>query len=61
MLFEADGSREVELSLVIPVKDEVDNVAGLAEEINASMSKVAYTWECVWVDYGSKDGTLAQL
>jgi glycosyltransferase involved in cell wall biosynthesis len=54
-------SWDVELSIIIPVKDEEDNIAGLAEEINVSMISVNYTWECLWVDDGSTDRTLSVL
>jgi glycosyltransferase involved in cell wall biosynthesis len=50
-----------DVSIVIPVKDEVENVEILANEIDASMSRVDYTWECIWIDDGSTDGTATEL
>jgi glycosyltransferase involved in cell wall biosynthesis len=44
-------------SFVVPVKDEADNVAALAAEITTAMSASPWSWECVWVDDGSTDGT----
>ncbi|MEW6439788.1 MAG: glycosyltransferase family 2 protein [bacterium] len=49
------------VSIVVPVKDEEENLAPLAEEIRRSMESTPWSWECVWVDDGSMDGTLAQL
>ena len=49
------------LSIVIPVKDEAEDIAALAEELEAAMAPVAYSWECIWVDDGSTDGTLSEL
>jgi glycosyltransferase involved in cell wall biosynthesis len=47
----------LDVSLVIPVKDEAENVAALAAEIGAAMEPSSRSWECVWVDDGSTDGT----
>lgn len=49
--------RSLDVSIVIPVKDEVENVAALAAEIDAAMAPSPRTWECIWVDDGSTDGT----
>ncbi|MEM8960725.1 MAG: glycosyltransferase [Acidobacteriota bacterium] len=49
------------LSMVVPVKDEADNVEELAAEISKVFSAVDYPWEVVWVDDGSTDQTLACL
>jgi glycosyltransferase involved in cell wall biosynthesis len=51
----------MELSIVIPVRDEVDNVSRLAEEIDAAFANFPERWECIWVDDGSDDGTLPAL
>jgi glycosyltransferase involved in cell wall biosynthesis len=50
-----------DVSIVIPVKDEDENIEILASEIDAAMSRVDYAWECIWVDDGSTDGTSASL
>jgi dolichol-phosphate mannosyltransferase len=47
----------LDLSLVVPVKDEVENVQLLAAEIRAAMEAAPHSWECLWVDDGSTDGT----
>ena len=49
-----------DLSVVVPVHDEEDNVGPLINEIRAALEgKVAY--EIVYVDDGSKDATLDRL
>lgn len=50
-----------EVSIIVPVKDEASNVPRLAEEITAVMEGRGYSWECIWVDDGSRDSTLALL
>ncbi|HYS21353.1 MAG TPA: glycosyltransferase family 2 protein [Gemmatimonadales bacterium] len=49
----------VELSLVVPVYNERENLAPLVAEIAAALPTVAY--EIVAVDDGSTDGSLAEL
>jgi dolichol-phosphate mannosyltransferase len=49
-----------ELSVVVPVKDEADNVRPLIGEIVAALRGVV-PFEIVYVDDGSKDGTKAVL
>lgn len=51
----------IDLSIVIPVKNEEESVPVLAEEIGRALEGITRTWECVWVDDGSTDGTLAAL
>jgi dolichol-phosphate mannosyltransferase len=48
------------LSIVVPVKDEQDNIESLVREIVAALSGVA-TFEIVYVDDGSEDETAARL
>jgi len=50
-----------ELSLVVPVLNEADNVATLSMEIGRGLDAAQIRWECVWVDDGSTDGTPAAL
>ncbi len=49
------------LSIVIPVKDEEENVLALAEEISYVMNSCGIIWECLWIDDGSEDKTLEAL
>lgn len=49
------------LSVIIAVKDELDNVDPLALEINEVFAGLPMDWEVLWIDDGSKDGTIARL
>lgn len=45
------------LSIVIPIKDEVENIGPLAQQIDAAFDHQPWPWECIWVDDGSTDGS----
>ena len=49
------------VSIIIPVKDEGENILSLAEEISSVLAPQGWGWECVWVNDGSQDDTLPQL
>lgn len=51
---------ELALSVVVPVKDEADNVAPLAREIAAAVKDEGPS-EIIFVDDGSSDGTIGVL
>lgn len=51
----------LELSIIIPVYNEVDNVNQLYQEILATLSHEAYRFEVIFVDDGSQDGTFERL
>ncbi len=51
---------EVELSVVVPVLNEVENVESLVKEIGEALDGDA-RYEIVYVDDGSTDGTLERL
>jgi dolichol-phosphate mannosyltransferase len=52
------GQRETaDVSIVIPVKDEVESISTLSDEIRAAFDTVHYSWECLWIDDGSRDGS----
>lgn len=55
-----DRSTEPEISVVVPVCDEVDNVVPLIEEIAAALPDADRT-EILYVNDGSRDGTAAVL
>jgi dolichol-phosphate mannosyltransferase len=48
-----------ELSVVVPVCNEAENVGPLAREIDAALS--GHNYEMIFIDDGSTDDTLAQL
>lgn len=50
-----------ELSLVVPVYNEEENLPILVAEIGAAMSTLRRPWEAIFVDDGSRDGSLAVL
>jgi len=50
-----------EISLVIPVYNEEENLPVLHAEIQQAMEKVGRPWEVLYVDDGSTDGTPAVL
>jgi glycosyltransferase involved in cell wall biosynthesis len=52
---------DLNLSIIIPLKDEGQNVNPLRDEVDAAMGPWPYTWECVWVDDGSTDNTLCEI
>jgi len=47
----------LDVTVVVPVKDEAENVLLLAAELRSALESSPYAWECVWVDDGSADGT----
>jgi dolichol-phosphate mannosyltransferase len=52
---------QTDVSIIVPVKDEEENIAILANEINTAMGNISLSWECVWIDDGSTDTTAAAL
>ena len=49
----------IELSIVIPVLNEAENVSGLSESLRAALKEFSY--EVIWVDDGSTDATAAEI
>jgi dolichol-phosphate mannosyltransferase len=52
---------ETDLSVVVPVHNERDNVAPLLMEIEAALTPLGLAWEALFVDDASRDDTLAVL
>jgi glycosyltransferase involved in cell wall biosynthesis len=50
-----------ELSIVVPVHNEADNLPILVERLKAVLAGAVSSWELVCVDDGSSDGTLSVL
>ncbi|MBN9446560.1 MAG: glycosyltransferase family 2 protein, partial [Bosea sp.] len=53
--------RRPELSVVVPVHDEADNLPLLVERLKSVLDGCVASWEIVCVDDGSRDGTLSVL
>jgi len=51
----------IDISIIVPVKDEEENISILANEINEAMKNVNLSWECIWIDDGSTDTTATEL
>jgi len=49
------------ISVVVPVRDEEENVGPLLAELAAALEPLERRWEVVFVDDGSTDGTFAAL
>jgi glycosyltransferase involved in cell wall biosynthesis len=50
-----------ELSVVIPVLNEEDNILPLYDKLLAAMATVGRTFEIIFIDDGSRDGSFKQL
>lgn len=55
------GSEDCEVSVVVPVFNEIENVPLLVGEITRAMDGTGRTWELLCVDDGSRDGTVEAL
>ena len=51
----------MELSIVIPVRNEAGNIAPLVAEIGAALDSAGVDYEIVYVDDGSTDATAAEI
>jgi len=49
------------ISVVIPVFNEKDSLAPLEKELTAALDGLALSYEIIWVDDGSTDGSFAEL
>ncbi|MDG3007056.1 glycosyltransferase family 2 protein [Paludisphaera mucosa] len=56
-----EAAAPVDLSVLIPVYNEVDNVGPLYEELDAVLRPSPWRYELIFVDDGSTDGTTARL
>lgn len=54
-------TNQIELSVIIPVYNEIDNVEPLYQEIATTLSADKFIYEVLFVDDGSKDGTKERL
>ena len=51
----------IEVTVVVPLKNEEESVANLAREVTEGMEAAGVPWECLWVNDGSTDRTLTIL
>ena len=49
------------VSIIIPLFNEEDNVLPLTESIDKALSKFPHPWEVIFVDDGSSDTTRIRL
>jgi glycosyltransferase involved in cell wall biosynthesis len=50
-----------DISIVIPVFNEAENIRALYDAVKGAMAATAYVWETVFIDDGSTDGTYKAL
>ncbi len=55
------SNKLVDLSIVIPVKNEEGNILHLGKEIAETLDPHPWIWECYWIDDGSDDQSLDAL
>src|SRR5262245_17136011 len=51
----------MDLSVVIPIHNEADNIEGLHTELDATLRPLGIGYELIFVDDGSEDGSFARL
>lgn len=51
----------IDISIVIPIKNEQENIRALAGEITVAMDKTTWKWEVIWINDGSTDESLKIL
>ena len=52
---------ELDLSIIVPVYNEVENLRPLSEEITAALVNESITYEVIFIDDGSSDGSFELL
>lgn len=51
------ADRPLDLSIVIPIYNEYDNLPDLVEQVEQAMAPTGLSWELICVDDGSRDGS----
>jgi glycosyltransferase involved in cell wall biosynthesis len=51
----------VDLSIIVPVYNEAENVSPLVKRLDSAMKKAGISYEVVFVDDHSTDGTVAKV
>jgi glycosyltransferase involved in cell wall biosynthesis len=52
---------ELDVSVIVPVKDEAESVAELVTRVAAVLERLGKTFEIIFVDDGSRDGTHSRV
>jgi glycosyltransferase involved in cell wall biosynthesis len=55
------GVRRVSLSVIVPILNEVENIPELQRQLHASLEQTRITYEVLYVDDGSTDGSYEAL
>jgi glycosyltransferase involved in cell wall biosynthesis len=58
---ETDSMEDVYLSVVLPVFNELENLEILHEQLKSVLTRLGRTYEIIYVDDGSNDGSLQKL
>ena len=58
---EPAGKRRVDLSVIVPIYNEVENVRDLHQQLRDSLEGTGRGYEILYVDDGSRDGSFAAL
>jgi glycosyltransferase involved in cell wall biosynthesis len=53
--------QDIEISVVVPVYNEASNIAPLCDRLARVLERIASSWEIVFIDDGSEDGTAAAI
>lgn len=56
-----EPDQQPELSVILPIYDEQDNILPLYEDLTRELGAIGHSYEIVYVDDGSKDGSAAAL
>ena len=56
-----DLNVEIELSIVVPVYGEADNIGPLCDRLLPLLRRIVSSYEVLFIDDGSKDETLAAI
>jgi glycosyltransferase involved in cell wall biosynthesis len=61
MLMQSHADRGPDISVVVPVYNEIDNLESLVERVRTTLDEMGLTWELLAVDDGSTDGSGERL
>ncbi len=61
VLEDLQKTEDLDLSVIVPIKDEEDSILILASEIEQVFEPSPLEWECLWIDDGSADCSLEVL